>query len=634
MKSLFSLNPMIWRYRWRLLLGIVFIMLTNVFAVWAPSMIGEGVNALNEANRDFLVPLSEGVAMETLANQEVSVPQNLRTLAWWFGAEDLAPIRPESRQDVLDIVVWIGLMQAGLFLLAYLVKGVFSFLTRQTIIVMSRLVEYDLKGKIYGHYQRLDATFYKEQDTGDLMNRISEDVSNVRMYLGPAIMYSLNLTVLVSMVVGVMLYIDPILTLFALLPLPLMSAGIYFISANIHRKSDAKQQAQSAVSTFVQQHIAGMRVLKSFHRERASAARFDVETDVYKMRVLDLVKVEAMFMPLIVLLVGLSTILTVYVGGHRVANGDLDLGHIFQFVFYVNLLTWPFASVGWVTSLVQKAEASMARILDFLDARPTVQSLDQGARNAPLTDSPALVFDRVSWTYPETGIEALKEVSFEVQSGETVGITGRTGSGKSTVLQLAMRMMDPANGSVVLDGTPLPYWELEVLRNHLGYVPQDVFLFSDTIGNNIAFGVRDNETSKQRIQQAAEDAGVADDILAFERGFDTILGERGVNLSGGQKQRVSIARALIKRPDILLLDDCLSAVDTETEERILSAIHRQSSSCTLIVSHRLASLRGADRILVLDEGQLVEQGSSEELLRTGGLYATMHEQQQGEGWTP
>ena len=630
MKSLFSLNPMIWRYRWRLLLGIVFIVLTNVFAVWAPSMIGEGVNALNEANRDFLVPLSEGVAMDALANQEVAVPGNLRTLATWFGAEDLAPTRPESRQDVLDIVVWIGLMQAGLFLLAYLIKGVFSFLTRQTIIVMSRLVEYDLKGKIYGHYQRLDATFYKEQDTGDLMNRISEDVSNVRMYLGPAIMYSLNLTVLVSMVVGVMLYIDPVLTLFALLPLPLMSAGIYFISANIHRKSDAKQQAQSAVSTFVQQHIAGMRVLKSFHRERASAARFDVETDLYKMRVLDLVKVEAMFMPLIVLLVGLSTILTVYVGGHRVANGDLDLGHIFQFVFYVNLLTWPFASVGWVTSLVQKAEASMARILDFLDARPTVQSLDQGARTAPLSTSPALVFDRVSWTYPETGIEALKEVSFEVQSGETVGITGRTGSGKSTVLQLAMRMMDPANGSVVLDGTPLPSWELEALRNHLGYVPQDVFLFSDTIGNNIAFGVRDNETSKQRIQQAAEDAGVAEDILAFERGFDTMLGERGVNLSGGQKQRVSIARALIKRPDILLLDDCLSAVDTETEERILSAIHRQNSSCTLIVSHRLASLRGADKILVLDEGQLVEQGTADELLKSGGLYATMHEQQQGD----
>ena len=630
MKSLFSLNPMIWRYRWRLLLGIVFIVLTNVFAVWAPSMIGEGVNALNEANRDFLVPLSEGVAMETLANQEVAVPNNLRTLARWFGAEDLTPTRPESRQDVLDIVVWIGLMQAGLFLLAYLVKGVFSFLTRQTIIVMSRLVEYDLKGKIYGHYQRLDATFYKEQDTGDLMNRISEDVSNVRMYLGPAIMYSLNLTVLVSMVVGVMLYIDPVLTLFALLPLPLMSAGIYFISANIHRKSDARQQAQSAVSTFVQQHIAGMRVLKSFHRERASAARFDVETDVYKMRVLDLVKVEAMFMPLIVLLVGLSTILTVYVGGHRVASGHLDLGHIFQFVFYVNLLTWPFASVGWVTSLVQKAEASMARILDFLHAEPAVQSPSEGGRTDALSPAPSLVFDRVSWTYPETGIQALHKLSFEVKHGETLGITGRTGSGKSTVLQLAMRMMDPQEGTISVDGSPLASWSLPALRDGFGYVPQDVFLFSDTIANNIAFGSRGLDPQGPEVKQAAADAGVSSDIEGFDQGYNTLLGERGVNLSGGQKQRISIARALIKKPHLLLLDDCLSAVDTETEDAILTAIRRQEASCTLMVSHRLASLRGADRILVLDEGRLVEQGTHAELLAHGGLYATMHAQQQAE----
>ena len=532
--------------------------------------------------------------------------------------------------DVLDIVVWVGLMQAALFLLAYLIKGVFSFLTRQTIIVMSRLVEFDLKGNVYEHYQRLDATFYKEHDTGDLMNRISEDVSNVRMYLGPAIMYSLNLTVLVSMVVGVMIYIDPVLTLYALMPLPLMSAGIYFISANIHRKSDAKQQAQSAVSTFVQQHIAGMRVLKSFHREQASAARFDRETDLYKLRVLDLVKVEAMFMPLIVLLVGLSTILTVYVGGHRVANGDLELGHIFQFVFYVNLLTWPFASVGWVTSLVQKAEASMARILDFLNAQPAVHSPVEGARSTPMSDSASLKFDNVSWTYPETGIEALKGISFEIHPGETVGITGRTGSGKSTVLQLAMRMMDPTRGCISIDGTSLPEWELQVMRNHVGYVPQDVFLFSDTIGNNIAFGATDNKPLEGRVRQAASDAGVAEDVMAFEHGFDTLLGERGVNLSGGQKQRVSIARALIKQPDILLLDDCLSAVDTETEERILAAIHRQKTTCTLMVSHRLASLRGADRIFVLDEGTLVEQGTPEALLEAGGLYATMHDQQQGE----
>ncbi|MEC7694181.1 MAG: ABC transporter transmembrane domain-containing protein, partial [Bacteroidota bacterium] len=515
MKSLFSLNPMIWNYRGRLFLGVVFIAFTNVFAVWAPSMIGEGVNALNEANRDFLVPLNDGVTFDELSSNEVRIPDNLTWLGTLVGA-DVAPDQaPSSRQDVLDLVVWIGLAQAGLFLLAYFIKGVFSFLTRQTVIVMSRLVEYDLKAAIYDHYQVLDTTFYKAHDTGDLMNRISEDVSNVRMYLGPAIMYSLNLMVLVSLVVGVMLYIDPVLTAFALLPLPLMSAGIYFISANIHRKSDAKQQAQSAVSSFVQQHIAGMRVLKSFHREKAAAARFDVETDLYKMRVLDLVKVEAMFMPLIVLLVGLSTILTVYVGGHRVAAGHLDLGHIFQFVFYVNLLTWPFASVGWVTSLVQKAEASMARILDFLHAKPAVQSAPE-ARTTPLSNAPALTFENVTWTYPETGIQALNQVSFSVNAGETVGITGRTGSGKSTILQLAMRMMDPSSGTIALDGTPLQDWELQAMRSEFGYVPQDVFLFSDTIANNIAFGSEHDTPSLTKIEQAATDAGVAGDIEGFE----------------------------------------------------------------------------------------------------------------------
>ena len=629
MKSLFSLNPMIWNYRGRLFLGVVFIAFTNVFAVWAPSMIGEGVNALNDANRDFLVPLNDGATFDELSSKEVRIPDNLTWLGALVGADVALDQAPSSRQGVLDLVVWIGLAQAGLFLLAYLIKGVFSFLTRQTIIVMSRLVECDLKAAIYDHYQVLDTSFYKAHDTGDLMNRISEDVSNVRMYLGPAIMYSLNLTVLVSLVVGVMLYIDPVLTAFALLPLPLMSAGIYFISANIHRKSDAKQQAQSAVSSFVQQHIAGMRVLKSFHREKAAAARFDVETDFYKMRVLDLVKVEAMFMPLIVLLVGLSTILTVYVGGHRVAGGHLDLGHIFQFVFYVNLLTWPFASVGWVTSLVQKAEASMARILDFLHAQPAVQSAPE-ARTTPLSNAPALTFDNVTWTYPETGIQALNQVSFSVNAGETVGITGRTGSGKSTILQLAMRMMDPSSGTIALDGTPLHEWELKAMRSGFGYVPQDVFLFSDTIANNIAFGSEYDTPAFVQIEQAAKDAGVAEDIEGFEHRYDTLLGERGVNLSGGQKQRVSIARALIKAPKMLLLDDCLSAVDTETEDAILSAIQRQEAACTIMVSHRLASLRGADRILVMDEGKLVEEGTHAELLQAGGLYATMHEQQKAE----
>ncbi|MGB2228313.1 MAG: ABC transporter ATP-binding protein, partial [Flavobacteriales bacterium] len=335
-----------------------------------------------------------------------------------------------------------------------------------------------------------------------------------------------------------------------------------------------------------------------------------------------------MFMPIIVLLVGLSTILTIYVGGQRVVGGHLELGHIFQFVFYVNLLTWPFASVGWVTSLVQKAGASMNRILDFLDATPAVTSPDTGGRTDALSAAPALEFDGVSWTYPDTGIQALDKVSFTLHAGETLGITGRTGSGKSTVLQLAMRMMDPQEGRVSLDGTPLPTWDLAAMKRDLGYVPQDVFLFSDTIGNNIAFG--QDEANEQQVRQAAQDAGVRQDIEGFEHGFDTMLGERGVNLSGGQKQRISIARALVKRPRVLFLDDCLSAVDTETEDAILAAIDQQEASCTLMVSHRLASLRNADRILVMDEGKVVESGTPDELLAAGGLYATMFEQQKAE----
>ena len=625
MKALIAMNPMIWKYRRRLFLGMVFVVFTNMFAVWAPSMIGEGVNALNEANTHFLVPMAEGEA-PTL--DQLDLPRTLAfladTLGWaWQGLD-----APTSREAVLDFVLWVGALQAVFYLLAFLVKGGFSFLTRQTIIVMSRLVEYDLKRDIYGHYQVLDSSFYKRHDTGDLMNRISEDVSHVRMYLGPAIMYSMNLVVLVALVVTVMLSIDPVLTLFALLPLPFMSLGIYFISANIHRKSDARQKAQSRVSSFVQQHIAGIRVLKSFNRERDAAERFDDETASYKVRVLDLVKVEAMFMPLIVLLVGLSTILTIYVGGQRVVGGHLELGHIFQFVFYVNLLTWPFASVGWVTSLIQKAEASMNRILDFLDAKPAVTSPETGGREDGLSAYPALEFDRVSWAYPDTGIQALNNVSFKLQAGETLGITGRTGSGKSTVLQLAMRMMDPQEGRISLDGTLLPDWDLDAMKQDLGYVPQDVFLFSDTIGNNIAFGR--GEADEHLVLQAAQDAGVRQDIEGFEHGFDTMLGERGVNLSGGQKQRISIARALVKSPRILFLDDCLSAVDTETEDAILAAITQQKAACTLMVSHRLASLRNADRILVMDDGKVVESGTPDELLAAGGLYATMFEQQKAE----
>ena len=459
------------------------------------------------------------------------------------------------------------------------------------------------------------------------MNRISEDVSKVRMYLGPAIMYTLNLTMLIFLVVSVMVYIDWQLTLFALLPLPLMSVGIYLVSTRINRQSEAVQQQQSGLSTFVQQHIAGIRVLKSFQRERDATDRFTEAADLYKKNALNLVKTEALFMPIIVMLVGLSTILTIYIGGQRVIAGELEIGHVFQFVFYVNLLTWPFASVGWVTSLVQKAEASMKRINAFMEATPMIQSApDATACSEEKLNQ--ITFDKVTFSYPETGIIAAKDVSFSIEPGQIVAVTGRTGSGKSTLAQLAMRIFDPESGEIRVNGKPLTQWNLASFRSLCGYVPQDVFLFSDTIQNNIAFGIEQGDASLDEVKIAARDAHVAHNIEGFKAGYDTLLGERGVNLSGGQKQRISIARAFIRRPQLLILDDCLSAVDTETEETILNSIRRRGNeSAVLLVSHRISSIRGADHVLVLDGGRVVESGHPDELASSGGLYSRMVEQQ-------
>lgn len=441
MRELWKLNSLIKRYPQLLLGGVVFIFLTNVFAVYAPSLIGEGVNALKDMDSAVLEPLREGAKEEALFSEPIrmDLPPSLRWISSVF-APDAEISLIASKDNALAWMKQLALWQAGLFLLAYLIKGIFLFFTRQTIIVMSRRIEFDLKGKIFDQYQRLDASFYKANDTGDLMNRISEDVSKVRMYLGPAIMYTLNLTMLIFLVVGVMVYIDWQLTLFALLPLPLMSVGIYLVSTRINRQSEAVQRQQSGLSTFVQQHIAGIRVLKSFQREHDATERFTEAADLYKMNALKLVKTEALFMPIIVMLVGLSTILTIYVGGQRVIAGELEIGHVFQFVFYVNLLTWPFASVGWVTSLVQKAEASMKRINAFMEATPVIQSApSETAYSADKLEE--ITFDKVSFTYPETGIVAAKDVSFTIKPGQIVAITGRTGSGKSTLAQLAMRIL-------------------------------------------------------------------------------------------------------------------------------------------------------------------------------------------------
>jgi ATP-binding cassette, subfamily B, multidrug efflux pump len=637
MRELLKLNPYFWKYRNLLIGGLVFIVLTNIFAVYAPALIGEGVNAMREADTAFLLPMREGATEAEVFGAETTGqwPRSIQWIRQLIGAGEGDESQLQSKQDVFDWIAAVALFQAALFMLAYFIKGIFLFFTRQTIIVMSRKIEYDLKAKIFDQYQRLDAAFYKANDTGDLMNRISEDVSKVRMYLGPAVMYTLNLAVLICLVVGVMLYIDVQLTLFALLPLPFMSIAIYRVSKRINRQSEAVQSRQSGLSTFVQQHIAGIRILQSFHREEDAAHRFTDQADDYKQHVLKLVKTEALFMPIIVLLVGLSTILTIYIGGRRVIAGELELGHIFQFVFYVNLLTWPFASVGWVTSLVQKAEASMLRINAFMEAEPTILSPAEASGHADNSevkpaeaDVRSFAFRDVSFTYPETGIEALRGVSFDVKPGEILAITGRTGSGKSTAAQLAMRIFDPTSGQVALNDTPLEAWQLDAFRHITGYVPQEVFLFSDNIQNNIAFGMDLSEASREAVEEAAVEAHVAHNIEGFESGYATMLGERGVNLSGGQKQRISIARALIRKPQLLVLDDCLSAVDTETEDFILKSIRRAcKESAVIMVSHRVSCIRGADRVVVLDQGRMAEYGTPEELLEANGLYANMVQQQ-------
>ena len=644
MKALRTLNPLFWKYRNRLIAGFIFIIFTNGLAVFAPALVGEGINVLREAYVNYMEPVAIATNESEISrvfesNKGIELPIILATIADWLHLTSDWDGEVKSMKDVHRLVIIIAIFQALIYLISFLIKGVFLYFTRQTIIVNSRIMEFDLKKKIYAHYQRLDASFYKANDTGDLMNRISEDVSKVRMYLGPAVMYTLNLVALIILVVWIMLTIDVTLTIYALLPLPIMSVGIYFISTKINKLSDAVARKQSDISSFAQQHISGIRVLKSYAREAKSAIRFEQESDEYKGHVLKLVKVEALFMPIIILLVGLSTVLTVYVGGLRVIEGHIELGHIFQFIFYVNLLTWPFASVGWVTSLVQKAEASMARILHFLDTEPDIaseSSVKPGETNnfeANFNPGFGLVFKDVGYTYSETGIKALEGLNFTLKSGTTVAITGRTGSGKSTILQLVMRMMDPTEGNIEFKGVELGVWKLDKYREHTGYVPQDVFLFSDTIENNISFGVKEfksEEREKERIIESAFDAGVLDDIEGFENGFKTLLGERGVNLSGGQKQRISIARALIREPELLILDDCLSAVDVITEKHILGRLKEGNTSrSTLVVSHRISTIKDADLILVLEEGRIVESGTHKELIKKGQLYAEMDRKQEG-----
>jgi ATP-binding cassette subfamily B protein len=612
MKQLRHLNKYLWKYRGRLFMGFAFIVLGNIFNVAAPEVVKEGI--------DFLIASLQNKPESGQTYVETGIPEYVAWASSWIdttGAADLASWQKR--------VVAIGALLAVMYLLMYLIKGVFLFYQRQTVIVMSRYVEYDLKNEIFAKYQVLDMKFYKNNRTGDLMNRISEDVNRVRMYLGPAIMYTMNLLVLFVLCIVMMLRTDVELTLYTMIPLPFMMISIFYVSTIINRRTEKVQRQQSLLSTMVQETISGIRVIKAFSREGDVSSQFDDASSDYRKKQLRLVKTDALFMPVIWLLVGLSTILSVYMGGLKVISGEVSIGTIFQFVFYVNLLTWPFASVGWVSSLVQKAEASQGRINEFLQSQPDVKNSQEKRTEV----NGSIEFRDVSLRYNDHGNSALSNLSFNVEAGKSIGITGRTGSGKSSLSNLLMRMYDPSSGEMLVDGRPIKDVNLFDYRRSIGYVPQEVFLFSDTIENNILFGM-DSEV-KEKMIDAAKDADIHESIMSFPNQYQTLLGERGINLSGGQKQRVAIARALARDPKILVFDDCLSAVDTETEERILQSLKKRTRDVTtFIISHRVSSLKNCDRILFLHQGKIAESGTHEELLAKGGMYYHMFLQQSEE----
>ncbi|MFN0214657.1 MAG: ABC transporter ATP-binding protein [Saprospiraceae bacterium] len=591
MKHLSYLNKFFWKYRWRILLGILFVFLKNYFAVWQPQVIGDALNTVV---------------------QEVAA----------YKAKGGIIAHPEAMGELGGQIAWFG---AGVIALA-LMMGIAMFFMRQTIIVVSRLIEYDMRKEIFEHYLSLDLAFYKRNATGDLMSRISEDVSKVRMFLGPTILYGLDLLFLFVLAITSMLQVSVELTLWSLLPLPFLSLSIYWVSTLINRRSEKIQQQLASLTSTTQEVYSGIRVVKSYVQEWAMGRWFAAQSEEYRKKSLELIRIDAFFFPLMALLIGASTIITVYVGGLLVVAGKISPGNIAEFVIYINMLTWPVTAIGWITSLTQQSAASQKRINEFLKTPPTIVNPSEAPSEMGAGLLGHIQFKNVSFIYPDTGIVALENISFELLPGQKMAIVGRTGSGKTTIADLLVRMYDVNEGQILIDGKDIRAYDLANLRQRLGYVPQDVFLFSDTVFGNIAFGKKG--LGQEEAEKFARSASVHDEIIGLPEGYKTMVGERGVTLSGGQKQRVSIARAFAKKPDIVLLDDCLSAVDTNTESRILGYLSGALADKTaIIITHRIYKMLKFDKIIVLDEHRIAEEGTHEALLALGGYYADLFERQ-------
>ncbi|MFY8024580.1 MAG: ABC transporter ATP-binding protein [Sediminibacterium sp.] len=601
MKELASLNHYFWKYRKRFFIGIFFVIASNYFAVLAPQITGYVISLVQQKLPGAKPGLPYN-AHDGIVNRFIQLINGNEFSFGWL----------------------IAICSLSILFIA-IVRGILMFFMRQTIIVMSRHIEFDQKNEVFNQYQRLNTTFYKQNSTGDLMNRISEDVSRVRMYTGPAVMYLINLVTLIGFCIVNMLSKDVNLTLLVLAPLPLLAITIYKVNSIINKKSESIQENLSNLTTNAQESYSGIRVIKSFVQEKAMFGFFNQNSEKYKTNAISLAKVEALYFPSMALMIGISTLITILVGGMQAMEDPTKVGTIVEFVIYINMLTFPVSAIGWTASMIQRAAASQKRLNEFLKMEPAIKDHPTVLNDEPVSGT--IEFKEVSFTYPHTGIKAIQGLNLTIPRGEKVLVLGKTGSGKSTLAQLLLRFYEPDKGTITVGSKPLHLFSLKQLRSNISYVQQDVFLFSDTVANNIRFGVSEH-TTLERVQEAAKSASIHEEIMGFENGYETMIGERGVTLSGGQKQRISIARALIKEPEIVLFDDCLSAVDAKTEKHIIGHLYEYLKAKTaLIITHRIFAGFKFDQIIVLEDGLIIEQGTHEQLMDLNGYYAELYKMQ-------